>query len=105
GADDFVSFGFLARLGSAVEREVRLVATRRDWTKATDSLRETEDLYRDLVEHSEALICVHDLDGRILTVNEAAERSLGYTRQQHLGREILTIQDILAPEAREGFRL
>ncbi len=103
GADDFVSFGFLARLAPAVERETRVVATRREWVRATQTLRETEDLYRDLVENSEALICVHDMEGRVLTINEAVERGLGYTREEHLGRQILTIRDILAPEEQDGF--
>ncbi len=103
GADDFVSFGFLARLVPAVERETRVVATRREWLRATQTLRETEDLYKDLVENSDALICVHDLEGRVLTINEAVERSLGYTREEHLGRKILTLRDILASEEPEGF--
>jgi two-component system cell cycle sensor histidine kinase/response regulator CckA len=71
--------------------------------RAEEDLRTSEDLYRDLVEHTRALICVHDLEGRILAVNEAAARSLGYDRQASLGSEIQTIRDIMAPETRAGF--
>ena len=40
-----------------------------------DKLRESEDRYRDLVEHSRDLICTHDLEGRILSVNPWAAES------------------------------
>src|SRR5439155_19930334 len=35
-----------------------------------DALSGSEDRYRDLVEHSRDLICTHDLEGIILSVNE-----------------------------------
>jgi len=50
-----------------------------DRTRVTAALRERQDHYRDLVEHSSNLICTHDLDGRMLSVNEAATRILGYS--------------------------
>ncbi|HYT32592.1 MAG TPA: PAS domain S-box protein [Thermoanaerobaculia bacterium] len=71
--------------------------------RAEEALRSSEDLYRNLIEHTRALICVHDLDGKIVAVNESAARSLGYERQAHLGSEITSIRDIMAPEARAGF--
>ena len=30
------------------------------------ALQENEDSYQDLVEHSQDLLCVHDLEGRLL---------------------------------------
>ncbi|HTT22257.1 MAG TPA: PAS domain S-box protein [Candidatus Sulfotelmatobacter sp.] len=53
--------------------------------KAEDALRESEDRYRDLVEHGEDLICTHDLKGRLLSVNPAAGSSLGYEIDELLG--------------------
>jgi PAS domain S-box-containing protein len=41
------------------------------------STRETQPSYRDLVEHSFGLICMHDLDGVLSWVNPAAGRLLG----------------------------
>ena len=32
-------------------------------------LKENEDWYRDLVEHSQDVLCAHDLEGRILSVD------------------------------------
>lgn len=65
-----------------------------------DALRLSEDRYRDLVENSQDLICTHDLEGRILSLNDAAVRLIGYD-----GRKLLrmNIRDILFPEAREAF--
>jgi PAS domain S-box-containing protein len=68
--------------------------------RAEEALRESEDRYRDLVEHSQDIICTHDLEGRILSVNELPARSLGYERSELLKKRI---QDILVPEVREKF--
>jgi PAS domain S-box-containing protein len=67
---------------------------------AEEALRESEDRYRDLVEHSHDLICTHDLEGRVLSVNEAAVKLLGYDRETLLKRNI---REILLPEFRSEF--
>ena len=58
------------------------------------------DLYRDLVENSYDLICTHDIEGRLLSVNAAAEKALGYPRDTLVGRHL---QDLLVPETRPLF--
>jgi len=63
-------------------------------------LRESEDRYRDLVEHSTDLICTHTLDGRLLSVNELPVKLLGYTREEMLNKPM---RDFLLPEARTQF--
>jgi PAS domain S-box-containing protein len=64
---------------------VRLVGISEDITeqkRVENSLRESEDRYRDLVEHSSDLLCTHDLQGNLLSVNEAPLKILGYTREE-----------------------
>ncbi|HKV42829.1 MAG TPA: PAS domain S-box protein, partial [Blastocatellia bacterium] len=58
--------------------------------------------YRDLVEHSRDLIYTHGMDGRFLTVNEAAAAILGYEPNELIGT---LIPDILLPEVRADFDL
>jgi PAS domain S-box-containing protein len=68
--------------------------------KAEEILRESEDRYRDLVDHSNDLICTHDLDGRILSANPLASRVLGYSLDSILQKNV---RDFLLPEFRKGF--
>src|SRR5882724_632670 len=48
------------------------------------AFEEDEDWYRDLVEHSRDLLCVHDLEGRFLSVNPVPARLLGYSVEEML---------------------
>jgi PAS domain S-box-containing protein len=45
--------------------------------QAADALAQREKQYRDLMMHSQALICTHDLQGNLLTANPAAAEWLG----------------------------
>jgi PAS domain S-box-containing protein len=64
-------------------------------------LRESESRYRDLVESSEDLIATHDFQGRILSVNPAPAKRLGYEVSELLK---MNIRDLLAPRVRREFQ-
>ncbi|MFQ6605286.1 MAG: PAS domain S-box protein [Fidelibacterota bacterium] len=64
-------------------------------------IKASEAHYKDLVEHSSDLICTHDLQGRILSVNPAIEKQLGHSAQELL---TMNIQDLLADEFKSQFR-
>ena len=61
-----------------------------------------QDWYRDLVEHSHDLLCVHDLRGHLLSVNPAPARLLGYSVEEILQ---IPMREMIVPEFREQFDL
>ena len=63
-------------------------------------LKESEDWYRDLVEHCQDLACTHDLEGKLLSVNPAAARMLGYEVAELMK---MPLRELIAPEFREQF--
>ena len=71
-----------------------------DRVKAEQALRESEDRYRDLVENSEDLVCTHDFEGKLLSVNPAAARMLGYPVHELLQKAMV---EFIAPEFRCNF--
>lgn len=64
------------------------------------ALHENEDWYRDLVENSQDLLCIHDLKGRLLSVNPAPARVLGYSVEELLQ---IPMREIIVPEFRVQF--
>ncbi|HLG15285.1 MAG TPA: PAS domain S-box protein [Blastocatellia bacterium] len=76
----------------AVQTVARDVTERR---RAEEALRQSEDRYRDLVEHTQDLMCTHDLDGRLLSVNQGAAKLFGIRSADVEGRNL---REIVAPE-------
>ena len=68
--------------------------------QAEETIRISEERYRDLVEHSQDLICTHDLTGRVLSVNRGAARTLGYDESDLVG---MNIRDGLFADVRAQF--
>ncbi len=71
-----------------------------DIARASDALRESEDRYRNLVTRSHDLVCSHDLEGQIISVNPASAALLGYDESTLLE---MNVRDTLAPEVRDEF--
>jgi diguanylate cyclase (GGDEF)-like protein/PAS domain S-box-containing protein len=73
-----------------------------DLQQAQVQLAESERRYRHLVESGQGLICMHDMEGRLLTVNQAALTLTGYTADQVIGRNL---REVLSPSSRQVFSL
>lgn len=53
---------------------------------AEEALAASEERYRELFENARDAIYVHDLKGRYTSVNRAAEKLLGFSREEIIGR-------------------
>ena len=71
-----------------------------DQKLAEVALATSEKRYRTLVDNSQGLICTHDLDGKLLSVNPAGAESLGYTPAEMVGRDMI---DYVAPATQKYF--
>jgi PAS domain S-box-containing protein/putative nucleotidyltransferase with HDIG domain len=72
-----------------------------DRKRADRELLESEKRYRDLVDNSQELICTHDLDGNLLSVNPWASKTLGYPMGELLQNNIV---DFILPSHRTEFQ-
>ncbi len=55
------------------------------------ALRSSEARYRQLVEGSLGMVCTHDLEGRLLSINAHAAQTLGYSQEELLGLPVLEL--------------
>ena len=68
---------------------------------AEETLRESEERYRGLIGNITDLVYSHDLEGRFITVNQAAVKAFGYSPEELIGHPI---SDFLLPEYRQAFK-
>lgn len=65
--------------------------------QATSQLSQSENKYQNLFNNTADMILIFDVDGFILDVNAAELQTLGYAREDLIGKHLL---DIVAPEYR-----
>lgn len=94
GAHDYLLKDRLARLGPAVERELRDAESRRERRRAEEALAASEARFRALVESAPQGVIAVDEKGHIALVNVKTEEMFGYRRDELFGRPL----DILLPE-------
>ena len=63
--------------------------------RAEADLINGEERFRNLIENASDIIYVHDLNGNYISMNRAAERIFGYTREEALG---MNMAEIAVPE-------
>ncbi len=86
GAHDYVVKGNLARLVPAVQRELREAEIRRRQAAIASALRESEERQRVVFDNSPVAILAKDLEGRYILLNPQAERWMGLSREDALGK-------------------
>ncbi|WP_426688184.1 sensor domain-containing diguanylate cyclase [Rhodanobacter ginsengiterrae] len=69
--------------------------------RVVSALEASDRRFRKLFEYSLGLICTHDYEGVLLSVNPAAARSLGHSVGELLGRPLT---DFMRPERHAAFR-
>ncbi len=69
--------------------------------RTANELKASKQLYQDLVENANDVIYSHDLNGRIISLNDAGLRVLGYTHEDCLA---MSMYQIIAPEYAEKAR-
>jgi PAS domain S-box-containing protein len=85
----FAFEGVEARIAMLEDKTTRLLAE--------EELRNSEERFRELFENANDVIFIHDLKGKLIALNRAAEAMTGYRRSEVLGR---SFEDLVAPEAR-----
>ncbi|MDX6614726.1 MAG: two-component system, sensor histidine kinase and response regulator [Blastocatellia bacterium] len=80
----------LAQTNGSLRKEIE------DREQVEEALRASEESYRDLFENAQDAIYVHDLDGKYLSANRAAEKLAGFSRGDILGKNFA---DFMAPES------
>jgi len=98
GAHDYLMKDNLARLNSAIDRELREADVRRERRKA-------EEKYRSIFENAVEGIFQTTLEGQFLTANPAMARIFGYESPEELLGSVSNIRDQLyvEPGRREEF--
>jgi PAS domain S-box-containing protein len=69
--------------------------------KIEEQQARSEKRYRDLFNYSQALICTHDVEGKILSVNPAACKATGFSQEELLNRNL---SDFIPPIHKEDFK-
>jgi len=88
GATDYVLKHRLMRLIPAVDRALREADERRERERAEEAMRQSEHKYRELFEClGEAAFLADEVGDKIIDTNRAAEKLLGCTRAEIIGRK------------------
>lgn len=85
GATDYVLKDRPSRLVPAVRRALREAEERRERQRAEESLRESEERLRTVIQHMPVLMVAFNQEGDIVAWNQECERVTGYSADEMVG--------------------
>jgi PAS domain S-box-containing protein len=88
GAADYLFKDRLARLGQVVEHALQERKMRQGNKQSQEALKASQDYARSIIESSLDMIIAVDQNRKIIEFNRAAEETLGYRREEVLGKSI-----------------
>ncbi|MBV6626126.1 MAG: response regulator [Rivularia sp. (in: Bacteria)] len=91
GATDYVLKQRLERLAPSVKRALRESSERQALKRAEESLRQTDDMLRAVVQSSPVAIVTLSLDYQVLTWNKTAEQVYGWKASEVLHKQLPVI--------------
>jgi len=97
GANDFLVKGKFARLGPAIERELREVESRRERRRAEAAAAASHKRFASLIEHAPDGIALLRQDGKLRQITSSVQQILGYTLEEAVSQDpgLLTHPDDL----------
>jgi PAS domain S-box-containing protein len=98
GRELVVSLVCLAFEVRGTDARICMIEDQTERHNTEEALRASEERFRELFENANDVIFLHDLKGKILEVNRAAEHLTGYSRTEILGTDF---GELIAPEARD----
>ena len=107
GANDYLMKDNLARLSTAIERELRDAEERRERRRAERELAVSETRFRLMIEQSPLSVQIFSPEGETLRVNRAWEEMWGVTLDQIPGYNVLRDEQLIEngamPYIEQGF--
>jgi two-component system sensor histidine kinase UhpB len=86
GVHDYIMKDKLARLIPAIQRELREAEVRKERRLAEEALKESEKRFALFMRHLPGLAYIKDEEGKILYINEFAEKTYGWKTKEILGK-------------------
>ncbi len=107
GANDYIMKDNLARLNTAIERELRDAEVRRQRRRVEQDLAVSENRFRLMIEQSPLSVQIFSHDGRTLRVNRAWEELWGVRREEipdyNVLRDEQLVEKGVMPYIEQGF--
>jgi len=91
GANDYIIKDRMARLGPAVERALRDAAEWRERKRAEEELKRSEERFKLIFKYAPDAYYLNDLKGNFIDGNKAAEKMMGYKREELIGASFLNL--------------